>query len=110
MSQFGLVGDSFGTQLPQTEVAKELLADEKAKAKFSRTKEFAALKAHLEERIKFHKSYLPDGRPVELGMDNAFEVALNWQVANRVIGELQAVIEAYEQANEIVKEHGRQVR
>lgn len=97
--QFGIVGNSFQTELPQAEIAKELLTEEKQKAKFSRTKEFAALKNHLNERMDYYKAFLPDGRPV-VGADVTPE---DWKVANVIIGEFQAVINAYEQANEAVK-------
>lgn len=98
--QFGIVGNSFGTDLPQAEVDKELLAEEKRKAKFSRTREFAALKAHLEERMDYYKAFLPSGEPV-VGANVTPE---DWKIANVIIGEFQAVINAYEQVAEAVKD------
>jgi len=98
--QYGIIGDSFGADLPQAEIEKQLLADEKSKAKFSRTREFAALKTHLNERMDYYKAFLPDGRPV-IGADVTPE---DWKIANTIIGEFQAVINAYEQAAEAVKD------
>jgi len=98
--QFGIVGNSFATDLPQAEIEKQLLAEEKSKAKFSRTKEFTALKQHLNERMDYYKAFLPDGRPV-VGANVTPE---DWKIANTIIGEFQAVINAYEQAAEAVKD------
>lgn len=104
--EYGIIGDSFGTELPQTQVPEQDLADEKRKAKFSKTKEFQILKDHLESRIKYYQGFLPDGRSV---LEAPVSVE-DWKVANAIIAEMQAVIQAYEQAKETLKEYGQQVR
>ena len=105
MSEYGIIGNNFGIDLPQAEVDKELLAEERSKAKFSRTKEFGILKKHLEERISFYQTFLPDGRLVVEGVTPE-----DWKVANTIIAEFKAVIDSYEQAAEAVKNHVQQVR
>ena len=95
----GIVGDSFGTELPQSEVPQEGLLEEKRMAKFSRTKEFGVLKQHLEDRIEYYQTLLPGSLGAEPSMED-------WRVANIVIGELRAIIAAYENAAEVVKNVG----
>lgn len=100
----GIVGQDFGTELPQTEVLVEQRAEEKSMAKFSRTKEFKALKSKIEERIEFYQKCLPDGRPLT-AVDET-ERASQWIIANVVIGEFKAIIASYEQAKEAVEDNG----
>lgn len=102
-AQNAVVGESFATDLPQTEVDKQDLAMEKHMAKFSRSKEFLVLKEHLEGRIEFFKNHFPNGDPIAAEKDIA-SLAQNWVVANLVIGEFKAVLDAYERANEAVKD------
>jgi hypothetical protein len=97
----GLVGDSFGIDLPAVNLDEKELVVEKQMAKFSRTKEFARLKEILEARITFYQGCLPDGRP--LTEVDAAERAQQWVVANIVIGEFKMLINAYEQAAEAAK-------
>lgn len=104
MAGQGIIGDQFITDLPQTEVKQEDLAVEKAAAKFSRTKEFQNLKTYLEGRMEHYRTFLPDGRSV---LDNT-PTGEEWQIANAIIGEFNLVIQAYEGANEIVK-NGREI-
>lgn len=93
--QFGIMGDEdYGTELPQTEVPETDLAVERNAAKFSRTKEFKALKDHFETRIAYYQTFLPDGRAINQEIPTGAE----WQVANIVIAEFKAVIQAYEDA------------
>lgn len=99
MAEHGIIGDSFGTELPETLVADQDLSAERNAAKFSRTKEFAVLKEYLEGRIAFYQGYLPNGRAIN---DERLPTGAEWAVANGIIGELQAVINAYETANEVV--------
>lgn len=99
MAEHGIIGDSFGTELPQTDVAAEDLNEELKMAKFSKTAEFQRLKDYLEARIKFYQTCLPDGTLV----DSKTSVQ-DWLVANAIIAEFTAVIEAYERAQEVVRE------
>lgn len=102
--QHGIIGDeNFGTDLPETQVPERDLTSEKNAAKFSRTKEFQVLKEHLESRIEYYQKYLPNGRPLEEDAPSPED----WRVANRIIGEFNAVITAYEQAAEVVKNESR---
>lgn len=102
--QHGIIGDeNFGTDLAQTEIPEQDLLAERNAAKFSRTREFKILKEYLEGRMEHYRTYLPDGRPV----DESQPTSEDWRVANRLIGEFRAVINAYEQAQEAVKNAGR---
>lgn len=100
-AQHGLVGDTYGTDLPKTQTQEQDLTSEKNMAKFSRTKEYGVLKDHLEARIKFFQTQLPDGRPL-LKNNTSPVTSTDWVVANLVIGEFKAIIDAYEQANQVV--------
>ena len=98
MAQNGIVGDNMGMDLPQTQVPKKDLSVEKNMAKFSKTKEYEALKEHLESRIGFYQGFLPDGRPI----NSQVPTAEQWAIANAIIGEFRAVIDVYESAAENV--------
>lgn len=102
--QNGIISDSFGIDLPQSDVDPNALNEVKNAAKFSKTKEFRELKKHLEGRIEFYQTYLPDGVPV-VGMTKSMsELGEGWVVANALIGEFKAIIQAYERAAELVKD------
>lgn len=102
MEQHGIIGDAaYGIDLPTTEIDQVELATEKNMAKFSRTKEFKALKEHLETKIRFYQTFLPDGRVVGVGEIPTGE---QWVIANTVIAEFTALIETYETANKTVQE------
>jgi hypothetical protein len=94
-------GDSFGTDLPKTEVSEDLLIQEKNLARYSKTKEFKTLKEYLEARIKFFSEFLPDGKEVRWLAES--ELGVKWVVANNIINEFKAVLNRYEQAAEVVK-------
>lgn len=94
--QNGIIGDNLGIDLPVTNVDDESLQIEKNMAKFSKTREFNKLKEHLESRIHFYENFLPDGRP--LASVDADKVGANWVIANAIIGEFKAVLQAYENA------------
>lgn len=91
------ITEDYGTELPQTQVEETDLNIERNAAKFSKTKEFQALKDHLKQRIKFYQTQLPDGKPVtEAKIED-------WKVANLVIAEFQAVLDFYENARQVVE-------
>lgn len=102
MSEYGIIGDQFGTELPETVVPEQDLSIEKNAARFSKTKEFKALKKHLEERITFYQTYLPDGRSIT--GDVSVE---DWKVANSIIAEFKAVLDFYERSREVVEDAAR---
>lgn len=97
----GIIGDSFGIDLPQVNVDKASLDEEKAMARFSKSKEFKKLKEIMQARIDFYQKALPDGRP--LTAVEAKERAELWVIANAVIGEFNMVLSAYENAKEVTK-------
>lgn len=94
--------DSYGTQIPKTESNPRDLAEMQKAAKFSRTAEFKALKEHLEGRIVYYQQYLPGGQDPRL-VDPA-TLGPMWIAANVVVGEMRAIIEAYEMAAETMKD------
>lgn len=102
MEQQGIIGDSYPTELPVTNVPEQDLTEEKKMAKFSKTREFKRLKTHMEERIAYYQTFLPSGKSVMEAEDMA-ELGSKWLVAQAIVTELQAIIEAYEMANEVVK-------
>lgn len=102
MAEFGIIGNEYGTDLPQMTVAEQDLTAERNAAKFSRTAEFRRLKEHLEQRMEFYRTYMPDGTPVTTASSE--ERGHQWAVANLVITEFRAVIAAYENADAVVKE------
>lgn len=101
----GFITEEPVTQLPQTQVPDIDLEEEKKLAKFSKTAEFKRMKAYAEERIKFYQSQLPDGR--NLTDVDTNERAQLWVVSNAVIGEFKALLDRYEMAAEVVREHSQ---
>jgi hypothetical protein len=116
-AQNAVVGDVPDiTELPQTKVSDQDLQNEKNMAKFSKTKEFKVLKEHIEMRIKFFQGHFPNGTSINGGMKQdgtpipsptSAEVADYWRVANLVIGEFQAILDAYENAKKVVDDAAR---
>jgi hypothetical protein len=102
MAQHGIIGDNYGIDLPQVEPDKTYLDEEKAMARFSKSKEFKKIKEIMQARIEFYQQALPDGRPVT--EVDAQERANMWVIANAVIGEFNMILNAYETANEAVKD------
>lgn len=103
--QHGIVGDEgFGLDIPQTDLPEQDLSEERNMAKFSKTNEFKRLQEYARGRIEFYQTYLPDGRNVTAisGMSNE-ELVVFWKAANVVIGEFNALLSAYNNANEVVK-------
>lgn len=95
----GVVGsDAFGVDLPRTELDEETTKEIQQAAKFAKSQDFKDLKAHLENRIAFYQTYLPDGRPVPAV--DADKLAPMWIAANVIIGECRAIINGYEQAGQ----------
>lgn len=99
--QNGIIGDNYGIDLPELQVDKDVLAEEKAKARFSKTREFKRLKEQMQARIDFYQRALPDGRP--LTAVDATERGNMWVIANAVIGEFNMLIADYENAAEVTK-------
>lgn len=100
-----ITGDDTGVELPQMQVDETSLLEEKKMAKYSRSSEFARIKQHCEDRIKFYQSHLPDGRDVREGV---LPTPQDWVVANAVIAEFNALLNSYQIANEAVEEDAKQ--
>lgn len=96
-----IIGDETGFDIPQAEVQKEFLVEEKKMAKFTRTAEWKRIQEHCDERINFYQTFLPNG--AEVGLDVA-PTTEDWRVANRVIGELKALRNMYQIANDAVRD------
>jgi hypothetical protein len=90
-----IMGDDFGTDLPETQVDEAQVMAEKRIAKFVKSNEWKQIKEHLESRIGFYQGQLPDGKP--LTESKSFEeLGKGWLVAACIIGEFQMVIDQYE--------------
>jgi hypothetical protein len=100
-AQNAITDDNFGTELPTTQIDEIALAGERSMARFSKTKEYKALKDYMETRIEFFQKYLPTGAPLTVG--NLPHANKDWIVANTVIGEFKNVLQAYENAAEAVR-------
>lgn len=106
MAGYGIIGDdSYGTELPETTINDEVRQEQLAAARFSKSKEFKALKEHFENRIAFYQTYLPDGRP--LTDVSAAERESMWVIANAIIGEFNAVINEFQRAADYAKREGK---
>lgn len=104
--QNAIMGDTdLGIDLPESRVDEQDLVNERKAARFSKTKEFKALKEYFQGRIEHYQQFLPNGNPVEAA--DMAEVTANWKVANIVIGEFNGVIQAYENAKEAVDDAAR---
>jgi hypothetical protein len=97
----GIIGDSYGTDLPQADLPEQDLSEEKRKARFSKTAEFKKLKEQIESRIEFYQTYLPDGRPV--ATIDPKELGSMWVASNIIIAEFRAIIDEYERASEVIR-------
>lgn len=100
------IQDESGLAPFEVGITAEQLAEEKLMARFSKSKEFKRLKEHLEERIGFYRSYLPNGQ--DLSQMDAVERGNMWLVANTIVNEFQGIINAYESIAEAVKNAERQ--
>lgn len=99
-----IIGDVQPIELPQMPNSEheEALLELRKKAKYSRSKEFADLREHMEARINFYKSFLPGGIPI-VNIDET-ERGKYWAVADLVITELQQVIDGYQSAETLLKD------
>ncbi len=102
---FGIIGNAQVTELPQTEVPEQDLVEEKKRAKFSKTKEWAELKDWMEQKIDHYSTYLPDGRP--LTDVSAEERGNYWLAANIIISDYKEMISRYEDVKEAIKNSGK---
>lgn len=96
--QNAIIGEdaNYGLDLPETQTDDQAFAEIQKTAKFSRTAEFKELKKHLEGRIEFYQSFLPGGQPLDAVEPG--KLGEMWAVADKIINEFRAVINAYEEA------------
>jgi hypothetical protein len=87
-------------QIPKTEIDPSLLDEQQRMARYSKTAEFKKLKEHLEQRIAFYQTKLPNGSEINLLAANTQELGQQWIVSNAIIGEFKAIVAAYEMAAE----------
>lgn len=99
MPDNAIMGDATGVDLPEMEIPKEHLVEEKKMVKYSRSAEFKRIKEWCKGRIEFYQTNLPNG--LEVGLE-VVPTAEDWRVANRVIGELRVLMNMYEVANDAV--------
>jgi hypothetical protein len=92
--------------LPSTQLPPELLLEEKQLARFSKTREFKKLKDYLEGRITFFQNNFPDGTPIAKETDHQ-KIVDYWRATNIVVGEFKALLDVYENANQVVKDESR---
>lgn len=101
--QNAIVGDSYGTELPETQIPQEDLAEEKKMAKFSKSAEFDRIRKHVQERKDFYQKYLPGGQPVGGEVPSPEQ----WMAANLIINEFDLLLDSYDNAAKIVDEDNR---
>lgn len=106
--QHGLPPDAgnFGTDIPQTQAPEPDLTAERHMARFSQTKEFQKLKEFVESRISFYKQFAPGSAQDPVAYRNLPNDERGWRtlVADILIEEFNALINAYELAGNIVND------
>lgn len=104
--QHGVIGGDamYGTELPQTETPEVDLSVERGMARFSRTKEFKALKQTIEQRKKYWRQFQPGANGQHIAFREMPNEERGWRslVSDYLIEELDMLINAYETANEVV--------
>lgn len=110
MAEYGIIGDQSAVDLPQApQLPPDELAAEKQRARFSKSKEFKALKEHLENRMEFYRHRLPGGAEFNklVGNQDMRAVGENAVISSTIIQEFQALIDVYEQAAEVIKDNAK---
>ena len=87
--KFGIPENS-SINLPVTKMDEEVLNAEKSVAKFVSEPQWKVFRQHLQSRIDFYKTHLPNGKELENPNVN------DWIVANKIIAEFQAILDIYE--------------
>lgn len=98
---------NYGTDLPQTTPTVPDLMAERNMVKFSKTNEFKRLKEVLEQRMDYYRAFAP-GSPYAspIAYRDLPNDERGWRtlVADVLIEEFQGLINAYEQASDIVND------
>lgn len=104
--QNALIGDdNYGTTLPETQLAPQQdISAERKMARFSKTAEFKKLKQVLEARMDHYRQFAPGTNYIGYRDLPNSERGYRSLVADIVIEEFQGLINAYEQAIQIVNE------
>ena len=97
-----ILGDETGIELPQKPIDDEALNELRRKAKYSRYKEYAELRAKAQDRIDFYKRFLPNGELV--GTTSPEDLARKWELANILIAEFEGLFGENENATQILKD------
>lgn len=99
------------TEVPVTDNPDDGRAELKRAAAFAKSKEFAELKEIIELKINKWKVYLPGesgevlaGDAVKMSQLQNEERGWRWLAADAVINELQGLLNAYEQAAELLND------
>lgn len=98
MSTFGISDESTAFSLPEPTINKEESIAERKIAEYASGKEYAALKAHLLERVAYYQQFLPNGKEVTSKVTKE-----DWVIANGIIKEIYAIIAAYDSIAEAYK-------
>ena len=91
MPQNAMIGDQ-SYDLPVTQIDEEQLTIEKNMSKFSKSIEYQKLKEHLEQRIQYYKTFLPNGESVLT--KTMSELGQQWVIANAITAEFKAFCDA----------------
>lgn len=100
VEQHGIIGDDFGTELPQMQPDQTALDEDKQMAQYAKSEEFQRIRDHFNRKIAFYQTFLPDGRA--LTEVNKQERDDMWLVANIVIAELKLILAEYDNVRESV--------
>lgn len=103
----GIMGDdNFGTELPQMTPAKDDLVRERHMARFSQTKEFQVLKEAMQQRMDFWGQYAPGSNQNPARYRDLSNDERGWRslVADVLSEEFNSILNAYEQASQVVAE------
>jgi len=103
MAEHVMTGDTFGTDLPKTQISEELLTEEKNLAKYSKSKEFKEIREYWENRKTFFMSYTPSGSEIRFQVPND-DIAQMWVLANNMINEINAFLSRYDNAVDVMEQ------
>lgn len=105
--QNGIMGDdaSFGTDIPETQIPVDDLSRERNMAKFSKSAEYKILKELMGSRMQHWRQFVPGGPAGDIAINQLpnEERGWRWLAADAIILEFQSILNAYEMANEAVK-------
>lgn len=95
-----ILGDNTGVELPQAPIDNSEQKELANKKKYSKSKEYRALRAKAQERIDFYKNTLPAGY-ADADKQRKAEM---WGTANLIIAEFEQLFSEHDNAEELLKE------